>query len=135
MTFGTTCDLPAWMSDSTMASGPFRAVLPAAAAVLVAAAIARAESPDDQFLGLLSKHGLNVGPPDQMIAIAHERCDDDRLSRSSWYIPPFGRSPSPFMVAMTRITNELKSQGLTVPQVGQFMRDAITVYCPGAKDG
>lgn len=117
-----------------MAIGPFRAVLVAAAAVLVAAAIARAESPDDQFLGLLSKDGLNVGPPDQMVALAHERCDDDRLSRSSLYIPPFGRSASPFMVAMTRITHELQSQGLTVPQVGQFMRDAITVYCPGARD-
>jgi hypothetical protein len=112
----------------------FRSVCAAAAAVLVTAAIAHADSPDDQFLGLLSKDGLNVGPPDQMIAIAHERCDDDVLSRSGPYIPPFGRGPSPFMVAVTRTYSELESQGLTVAQVGQFMRDAITVYCPDKKD-
>jgi hypothetical protein len=117
-----------------MTVGPFRAVFPAAAAVLVTAAIAHAGSPDDQFLGLLSKDGLNVGPPDQMIAIAHERCDDDGLSRSGLYIPPFGRAASPFMVAMTNINNELQSEGLTVAQVGQFMRDAITVYCPDIPD-
>jgi Protein of unknown function (DUF732) len=128
------CGLPAWMSNSIMTVGPFRAVLAAAAAVLLAAAIAQAESPDDQFLGLLSRDGLSVGPPDQMIAIAHERCDDDGLSRSSWYIPPFGRSASPFMVAMTKIERELQSQGLTVAQAGQFLRDAITVYCPDKKD-
>jgi hypothetical protein len=128
------CELSAWMPNSTMTVNRFRSVCAAAAAVLVTAAIAHADSPDDQFLGLLSKDGLNVGPPDQMIAIAHERCDDDRLSRSSWYIPPFGRAASPFMVAMTNINNELKSQGLTVAQVGQFMRDAISVYCPDIPD-
>jgi hypothetical protein len=129
-----TCDLSPWVSNSTMAVDPFRAVFAGAAAVLVATAIAHADSPDDQFLGLLSRDGLNVGPPDQMIAIAHERCDDDGLSRSGLYIPPFGRAASPFMVAMTKINSELQSQGLTVAQVGQFMRDAITVYCPDKRD-
>lgn len=38
------------------------------------------------------------------------------------------------MVAVTRTYSELESQGLTVAQVGQFMRDAITVYCPDKKD-
>jgi hypothetical protein len=128
------CDLPERVSNSTMTLDLVRSVLPAAAAVLVAAAVAHAGSPDDEFLGLLARDGLNVGPPDQMIAIAHERCDDDVLSRSGPYIPPFGRGPSPFMVAVTRTYSELESQGLTVAQVGQFMRDAITVYCPDKKD-
>jgi hypothetical protein len=101
----------------------------AAAAVLVTAAIAHADTPDAQFLGLLSQHGLNVGPPDQMIAIAHERCNDNGLSRASSGTPPV-EAPSPFMVAMRKINAELQSQGLTAAQVGQFMRDAITVYCP-----
>jgi len=117
-----------------MAVDPFRPVFAAAAAVLVAAAIAHADSPDDQFLGLLSTDGLNVGPPDQMIAIAHERCDDDGLSRSGVFLFRFGEQPSPFMVAITKIYTELESQGLTAAQVGRFMRDAITVYCPDKKD-
>ncbi len=113
-----------------MAVDPFRPVFAAAAAVLVAAAIAHADSPDDQFLGLLSKDGLNVGPPDKMIAIAHERCDDDSLSHYSFFNPRFGGHPSPFSVAMSNLYAELQSQGLTTAQVGQFMQDAITVYCP-----
>lgn len=118
-----------------MTVDPFRPVFVAAAAVLVAAAIAHADSPDDQFLGLLSKDGLNVGPPDQMIAIAHERCDDDGLSCCGVFLPRFGWQPSPFMVAITKIYTELQSQGLTTAQVGQqFVRDAITVYCPDKKD-
>jgi hypothetical protein len=118
-----------------MTVDPFRPVFAAAAAVLVAGAVAHASGPDDQFLGLLSKDGLNVGPPDQMIAIAHERCDDDGLSRSGLFLPHFGMvQPSPFMTAMTKINAELQSQGLTATQVGQFMRDAITVYCPDKKD-
>lgn len=117
-----------------MAVDPFRPVFAAAAAVLVTAAIAHADSPDDQFLGLLSKDGLNVGEPDQMIAIAHERCDDDGLSRAGLSLPHFGAGPSPYMQAMTKISAELQSQGLAGAQVGQFMRDAITVYCPDKKD-
>lgn len=113
---------------------PFRPVFAAAAAVLVAAAVAHADNPDDEFLGMLSKDGLNIGPPDQMIAIAHERCEDDSLSRTGFYNFRFGAGPSPFMVAMTKINGELQSQGLTTTQVGQFMRDAITVYCPDKKN-
>jgi hypothetical protein len=52
-----------------MTVNPFRPVCAAAAAVLVTAAIAHADGPDDQFLGLPS-NGLNVGPPAKMIAIA-----------------------------------------------------------------
>lgn len=123
-----------WVSHSTMTVNPFRPVFAAAAAVLVAAGIAHADNPDDQFLGLLSKDGLNVGPPAKMIAIAHGRCDDDGLSRLSSFNFRFGGHPSPFSVAMSQLYGELQSQGLTTAQADQFMRDAITVYCPDKKD-
>src|ERR1700739_2983461 len=116
-----------------MAIDPFRPVFAAAAAVLVAAAIAHADSPDDQFLGSVSNHGLNRGPPDQMIAFAHERCDDGGLSRSDDYYYRYGGHPSPFNVAMSNLYGKLSNRGLTTPQVDQFMRDAITVYCPDQK--
>jgi Protein of unknown function (DUF732) len=116
-----------------MAIDPFRPVFAAAAAVLVAAAIAHADNPDDQFLGMLSNDGLNVGPPDQMIAFAHERCDDGSLSRGWTYYFRYGGHPSPFDVAMSQLYGKLQSKGLTTAQVDQFMRDAITVYCPDQK--
>ena len=116
-----------------MTIDPFCPVFAAAAAVLVAAAVAHADSPDDQFLGLLSKDGLNVGPPDQIIAIAHERCADGGLSHYGSFNLRFGGHPSQFDVAMSNLYGELQSQGLTTAQVDQFMRDAITVYCPDQK--
>jgi hypothetical protein len=115
-----------------MTVDPLRPVFAAAAAVLVAAAIAHADSPDDQFLGLLSRDGLNVGPPDKVIAIAHDRCNDDGLSRLGWFNPRFGGHQSPFDVAVGNLYAELQSQGLAREQADQFMRDAITVYCPTA---
>ncbi len=110
----------------------FGPVIVAAVAVLVGAAVANADTSDAEFLGLLSNDGLNVGPPDRLIAIAHERCDDDGLSRVDVYNFRFGGHPSPFRVAMSKIAGELQSQGLTIEQVRPFMQDAITVYCPAA---
>lgn len=115
-----------------MTANPFRPVVMAAAAVLVAGVVAHADTPDAQFLGLLSNDALNVGPPDRLIAIAHERCDNDGLSRADVYNFRFGGQPSPFRVAMSKIAAELEAQGLTAQQVRPFMQDAITVYCPGA---
>ncbi|MGA8545350.1 MAG: DUF732 domain-containing protein [Mycobacterium sp.] len=115
-----------------MTVNAFRLVFVAAAAVLVAGAVAHADTQDAEFLGLLSNDGLNVGSPDRLIAIAHERCDDDGLSRADVYNFRFGGHPSPFRVAMSKIAGELQSQGLTIAQVRPFMQDAITVYCPGA---
>lgn len=111
---------------------PLRPAFAAATAVLVAAAVAHADTQDDQFLALLSNDGLNVGPPDRMIAIAHERCDKEGLSRSEWYNFRFGGQPSPWRVAMSKIAAELQSLGLAANQVRPFMQDAINVYCPGA---
>jgi hypothetical protein len=112
-----------------MAVHPFRSVA-AAAAVLLAAGIAHADTADDQFLGLLANDGLNVGPPDQMIAMAHKRCDANGLARTNWFTLRFLGRPSPFVVAISNINNNLQSQGLTDDQVVQFMRDAVAVYCP-----
>lgn len=115
-----------------MTVNPFRPIFAAVAAVLVAAGVAHAVTLDDQFLGSLSNDGLNVGPPDRMIAIAHERCDNDGLSRADVYNFRFGGHPSPFRVAMSKIAAELQSQGLAAAQVRPWMQDAINVYCPGA---
>jgi len=113
-----------------MAMGPFRPVVAAAAAALLAAAIGHADTTDDQFLGLVSNDGLTAGPPDQMIAIAHQRCDANGLSHSGWYNFRFGGKPSQFNIAISNISVKLQSQGLTPDQAVQFMRDAVAVYCP-----
>jgi hypothetical protein len=113
-----------------MALGGVRPVVAAVAAVLLAAGIAHADSTDDQFLGLLANDGLNAGPPDQMIAIAHKRCEANGLSRADWFTLRFLGRPSPFVVAISNINTKLQSQGLTNDQVVQFMRDAVAVYCP-----
>ncbi len=112
-----------------MAVHPFRPVLAAVAAVMLSAGIAHADGADDQFLALLSKDGI-VGAPDQMIAVAHERCDDANLPRSGGWNWRFGAGPSPYIGAIGNVYTELESQGMSSAQAAQFIRDAITVYCP-----
>ena len=109
-------------------------VLPAfaAAAVFMAGAVAHADAQDDQFLGLLSRDGIAGGPPEQLIALAHERCDNDSLSRSSIFTFHFGAQPSPFSTAQLQLSAKLEGQGVPGPQVRPFLLDAISVYCPGA---
>jgi hypothetical protein len=116
-----------------MTVDPLRLAFAATVAVLVAAGIAHADTLDDQFLARLSQDGLNVGPPDQLIGVAHERCDDAGLSHSGLFLPHFGEQPSPFLSAIGKIYNELESEGMTSGQVGVFMQDAMTVYCPDKK--
>jgi hypothetical protein len=113
-----------------MALHPFRSVFAAAAAVLFATAVAHADTTDDQFLGLLTNDGLNVGPPDQMTALAHERCADNGLSRQGYYNFRFGGHRSPFAVATSNLSVKIQSHGLTPDQAAQFMQDAVAVYCP-----
>jgi hypothetical protein len=120
------------VSDSTVPIDPFRPVLAAAAALLVAAGVAHADTPDEKFLGLLARDGITAGPPDQLIALAHERCSDDSLSRSQVLTIHFGAMPSPFAVALRQLAAKLQAQGLEAPQVRPFLLDAISVYCPGA---
>jgi hypothetical protein len=116
-----------------MAVNPLGSVLAAAAAVMLAAGIAHANGPDDQFLAMLSKDGVAVGPPDQMIAIAHERCDDANLPRSGVFNWRFGGQPSPYIGAIGGIYTELEATGMNSAQAAQFIRDAITAYCPDQK--
>ena len=127
-----TCAFSAVVPHLTMAVNPFGSVLAAAAAVMLAAGIAHAGGPDDQFLGMLSKDGI-VGAPDQMIAIAHERCDDANLPRSGGFNWRFGGQPSPYIGAIGGIYTELEATGMNSAQAAQFIRDAITVYCPDQK--
>jgi Protein of unknown function (DUF732) len=127
-----TCALSASVPHSSMAVNPFRSVLAAAAAVMLAAGIAHADGQDDQFLAMLSKDGV-VGPPDQLIAIAHERCDAANLPRSGGYNFRFGGQPSPYIGAIGNIYTELESTGMNSAYAAQFIRDAITVYCPDQK--
>jgi hypothetical protein len=117
-----------------MAVDRLRPIFAAAAAVLLAAGVAHADTTDDQFLGLLTNDGLNVGPPDQMIAIGHERCDANGLSRQGSYNFRFGGQRSQFAVAISNISVKLQSHGLSPDQAVQFMRDAVTVYCPGTDE-
>ena len=115
-----------------MGVSPLCPVLAAVSTLLAVAAIAHADGPDDQFLAMLAKDNIH-GPPDQMIAIAHERCDDANLPRSGTFIPRFGVLPGPYLAAIGNIYTELEAQGLTSGQAAQFIRDAITVYCPDQK--
>ena len=103
-----------------------------AAAVLMTGAVAHADAADDQFLKLLSNDGITAGPPEQLIALAHERCDDDNLPRSQSFTLHFGAMPSPFSTAMLQLAAKLEGQGLAGRQVRPFLLDAISVYCPGA---
>ncbi len=103
-----------------------------AVAVAMTAAVAHAGPQDDQFLGLLAKDGIAGGPPDQLIALAHERCEDDNLSRDQIPTFRFGPMPSPFATALRQLAAKLVGQGVPDPQVRPFLLDAISVYCPGA---
>jgi hypothetical protein len=110
----------------------FRRLAAVVAAVLVTGAVAHADSQDDQFLGLLTKDGITAGPPDQLIALAHERCQLDNLSRDQVPTFRFGPMPSPFSTALRQLASKLVAQGLTDTQVRPFLLDAISVYCPTA---
>jgi len=113
-----------------MAVNPLRPVLTVAAVLVMTTATAHADGPDDQFLGLLSKDGIS-GAPDQLIAIAHERCDAEGLSRSGGYNFRFGAQPSPFNLAMTKVYGDLGAQGVPPGLMALFLHDAIKAYCPG----
>jgi hypothetical protein len=113
-----------------MALGRLRPVVAAAAALLIATGFAHADTTDEHFLAMLTNDGLNVGPPDQLIAMAHKRCDANGLSRADWFTLRFLARPSPFVAAISNINDTLQSQGMTDDQVVQFMRDAQAAYCP-----
>jgi hypothetical protein len=115
-----------------MPATPLRVVLAMVVGVMLSSGIAHAGGPDDQFMALLAKDGI-VGQSGQMVAIAHERCDDAALPRQGAYNWRFGAGPSPYLAAIGNVYTELESQGLTSGQAAQFIRDAIAVYCPDQK--
>lgn len=105
-------------------------LLTAVAAVLLATPVARANGPDDQFLGLLSRDGVTVNNPQQLVGIAHQRCSDNVLGHDRGVMPQLGIVQSPFTTAMNALESGLAGLGLSPPQVDHFMQDAVTVYCP-----
>jgi hypothetical protein len=113
-----------------MAVNPLHPVLTVAAVLLMTPAIAHADGPDDQFLGLLAKDGIH-GDPGQLIAIAHEECDAEGQSRSGGFNFRFGGQPSPYNIAMTKVYGDLGAQGVAPGFMAPFLHDAITAYCPG----
>ena len=108
-------------------------ILTAVAAVLLVAPTAHADSPDDQFLGLLSRDGVTANNPQQLIGIAHQRCSDNALGHERGVMPQLGIVQSPYTTAMNALERRLAGLGLTPPQVDHFMQDAVTVYCPDAQ--
>jgi hypothetical protein len=98
----------------------------AVAAVIIAVPLpvgaAYADSADDQYLALLSSHGI-TGPADQLIADGHQFCDAHSQGR-------FGISISPFQVAMIKLNNDLAAQGFSPHELSQLMLDATRAYSP-----
>jgi uncharacterized protein DUF732 len=127
------CGLPVAVSHSTMIVGFAGRLLTAVAAALLATPTAHADGPDDQFLGLLSRDGVTVNNPQQLIGIAHQRCSDNMLGHDRGWMPQLGIVQSPYATAMNALGSRLARLGLTAPQVDHFMQDAVTVYCPDAQ--
>jgi len=83
---------------------------------------AHADSADDQYLGLLSSHGVK-GPADQLIADGHQVCD-------AYSQGGFGIGISPRQVAMIKLNNDLAGQRFSPHDMSQLMLDATRAYCP-----
>ena len=84
----TACGLPAvTLNHGRWFSG---CLLTAVAAALLATPTAHADGPDDQFLGLLSRDGVTVNNPQQLIGIAHQRRSDNILGDDRGVMPRFG---------------------------------------------
>jgi hypothetical protein len=115
-----------------MADVALRPLFVAVAALFLSASVAHSDSLDDQFLGLLSADGVNFGTPEHMIALGHERCNDNQLGHDQGGFSPWsGLVRSPYTTAMSALSAKLAREGLTAVQMDHFLRDAIHVYCPG----
>ena len=84
--------------------------------------IASATGADDQYLSLLSSHGV-AGQSDQLIAAGYQACDANSQGR-------FGIGISPYQIAMIRLNSDLTSQGFSQHDIAQIILDASRVYCP-----
>jgi hypothetical protein len=94
----------------------------AIAAMLLPIGTSHADSTDDQYLSLLSSHGV-TGPPDQLIADGHQTCD-----AMGWL--DFGFGISPRHAAMIKLNADLAGQGFNQHDISQIMLDATRAYCP-----
>jgi hypothetical protein len=98
------------------------ATLAAIAAMTLPIATAHADGTDDQYLKMLSSHGV-AGPPDQLIADGHESCD--AMGQGG-----FGIGISPRGAAFLRLNADLSGQGYNQHDASQIMLDAARTYCP-----
>ena len=98
------------------------AIAGAIIAVLLPVAAAHADSADDQYLKLLSSHGV-TGPADQLIADGHQACD-------AYGQGGFGIGVSPRQLALINLSNTLQAQGYSQHDASQIVLDATRTYCP-----
>ena len=97
-------DQPVPRQQRSTAMRTFHALLVTATAVaLINAPAAYADPTDDQYLALLSSNGI-TGPPDVLIADAHETCDAFSQSGFGFVFP------SPRMFALAKLRNDLIAQ-------------------------
>jgi hypothetical protein len=94
----------------------------AAAFALLCAYPAHADAADDQYLGLLSSHGI-TGQPDLLIAAGHQACEILGLGNA-------GGFAGPYLAAMTNFDNTLAPMGFSKAQKQQIAVDASRSYCP-----
>jgi hypothetical protein len=100
-----------------LARNPSIALASLAIASLAFAAPATASTPEDNYLALLSKHGIG-GDPQALIGAGHDVCD------------ALGAPNIAIGVALWKPDAELYGQGLSGPQVAQAQRDAVNSFCP-----
>lgn len=91
--------------------------------LLLSCGVAQADKLDDQYLALLSSHGVE-GDPGVLIANGRASCDALDQSRT-------GLKPTAYQMALLRIDFDLKGQGLSDQQVAQVVQDGNQIYCPG----
>lgn len=88
-----------------------------AASTLLGAPNASADTPEEQYLALLAKHGI-TGDPAQLIAAGHDTC---WAAGQGW--PAIG-------LAVMKPNAEFSAAGLAWRQVGQARHDAVNTLCP-----
>jgi hypothetical protein len=105
--------------------GTMRALIAALSIALLPAngvGLAHADNTDDQYLALLSSHGI-TGQPDELIAASRQACELAGLGNA-------GGFAGPYLAAMTNLDNTLTAMGFNKAQKQQLAVDAARTYCP-----
>ena len=97
----------------------------AAIGLASAAGVARADSPDEQFVALLSADGID-GDHEQLILVGREVCPWQNKKNGR----RLGVGTNPYHAMGVKITKSLQAQGLSPDQMNHFVRDAVQAYCP-----